>query len=565
MSGVNDINNHSSVGESLGHSFYSARFTAASLPRIDILHLDQWLEEVLQIEIPRSLGDDSTCQDDGAAVLLFAHRVAIVSKLFLELGRLPMFDEPTILSVKQKSGSGDQFIARIAIPTLEHISHVTYQHVVQFAAETCHWISQTEFSASAKTRLFEAIDKKIINALQKTVPAGKSTIPVLRTAHSMSIPYIHLGLGVYQLGWGSKARRMDRSTTDLDTSIGSKLSQNKVVSAALLRMAGLPSPVHAVASKQADALSAAHMIGFPVVVKPTDKDRGEGVTVDILHEAALKDAFEAAQQLAQNKQVIIERQVDGVCHRVFIANGRLLYAVKRLPMSIKGDGIHTVTQLVDAEVKLQNNLPPWNRTEIRPIDAMAIAAMEREGFSPDSVPPDGTLVPLRRIESTEWGGIDEDMSDKVHPENLSIAIRAAELFGLHVAGIDIITKDISTPWFENGAIVNEVNFAPLFGGGEISRRHIPLFLNELIQGDGKIPIEVFAGENSVRLAAQKHAEFLQRGLRCFITSSSQTLDPHKRRLAMPLRRLEDRVKALLCRPDVDALIVVKRQTNHQKP
>ncbi len=49
--------------------------------------------------------------------------------------------------------------------------------------------------------------------------------------------------------------------------------------------------------------------------------------------------------LSRTKAVIVERQVEGVCHRLFMAHGRLLYAVKRLPMSVEGDGVTDIAGL----------------------------------------------------------------------------------------------------------------------------------------------------------------------------------------------------------------------------
>lgn len=104
------------------------------------------------------------------------------------------------------------------------------------------------------------------------------------------------------------------------------------------------------------------------------------------------------------------------------------------------------------------------------------------------------------------GGVDEDVSHCIYPANLDIALRAVELFRLQVAGVDIITPDIARPWFENGAIINEVNFAPLSGGGEISRQHIPTFLHRLLGGNGRIPVEVFVGGSAALSAAKKRWE-----------------------------------------------------------
>lgn len=474
-----------------------------------------------------------------------------LSRLLLELGRLPVFIYPLVTTVTPNDHESNQYQLVLELPLIQLVPQSAYQIPLKFALFLCKWMAQNPPTQENKEKVFNAIEKEVITLLHRLVPAGKSTIPVLRVAHSLGIPFLHLGLGVYQLGWGSKARRLDRSTTGLDSAIGAKLSHNKVSTASLLRIAGLPAPVHAVVAEEREAIKAAGQIGFPVVVKPTDKERGEGVSVDIADEASLKIAFTNAQKLSNSKQVVIERQVSGVCHRLFVVEGRLLYAVKRLPMGVFGDGVRSVNKLVDDEVTNQQGKPPWLRSEINPIDELALNAIRSEGLSPETVPSKGAFVSLRRIESTEWGGVDEDVTHIIHPENVKIALEATKLFGLQIAGIDIISADISNPWYENGAIINEVNFAPLLGGAEISRSYILQFFSWLIDGDGKIPIETFETEEA---ALQRQADFLKQGLRCFFTSSEKTIDASGKLVIMPLIGVEKRVMALICRGDVDAIV-----------
>jgi hypothetical protein len=110
----------------------------------------------------------------------------------------------------------------------------------------------------------------------------------------------------------------------------------------------------------------------------------------------------------------------------------------------------------DKEFEFQQSRPPWMRSEIRRLDDLAFKAISLAGFSPSSIPEPGVLVPLRRIESTAWGGVDEEVTQIIHKDNLFAALYASKLLGLNVAGIDIISPDISEPWHKNGAIINEV-------------------------------------------------------------------------------------------------------------
>ena len=48
------------------------------------------------------------------------------------------------------------------------------------------------------------------------------------------------------------------------------------------------------------------------------------------------------------------------------------------------------------------------------------------------------------------GGEAIDCTDKIHPENGDIAVRASQIIGLDVAGVDITCPDISKPISTNG-------------------------------------------------------------------------------------------------------------------
>jgi cyanophycin synthetase len=284
----------------------------------------------------------------------------------------------------------------------------------------------------------------------------------------MQIPFMHLGGGVYQLGWGKHLQLIDRSATVADAAIGARVAQDKAVSALFLRRAGMPAGIHQLVRTQDDALAAAQRLGWPVVVKPADRERGEGVSVQVRDAAALVKAFALALQCSKSGRILVEKQVEGVCHRLFIAHGKLLYAVKRWPRSVFGDGVHTVAALVDQAQALENERAPWLREPAYPRDDLTLQALRQQGLDWASVPAAGRRVHLRDIESTQWGGWDEEVSHQLHPDNLAIALHAAQLLGLSVAGVDVISSDITQPWHQNGAIINEVNHAPLLGGGEIS-------------------------------------------------------------------------------------------------
>ncbi len=483
-------------------------------------------------------------------------RVTLLARELLQVAQMPVFDAPTLISCRPQGQGRALWRAVIAVPALDHVPTRVYEIAFGVAVRTTIWMMTQAPTTASRQAVFERLQREAIQPLTQLASGGKSTLPLLREAHARGIPFRSLGGGIYQLGWGAKGRLTDRSTNDRDSAIGLKLSQSKPLTAQALRLAGLPAPTHQVVSSIADARVAAERIGWPVVVKPADLERGEGVSVDV-DAVRLEPAFEEAYRQSPTKKVIVERQVDGVCHRLFLASGTLLYAVKRLPIGVYGDGSRTIDALVSAELAAQAVRPPWRRSQMRPLDDLARDAIAAAGLLETSVPEDGRFIALRRIESTAWGGVDEEVTNDIHPENLRVAIAAAALFGLDVAGIDIISPDIAQPWHRTGAIINEINFAPLLGSGEISRRYIGTYLSRLLGGDGRIPVEAFVGGEAAWLAAVERRKALGGdGAGVFVTSAERTLDGDGREIPMSFSSLHRRSRALLLSRQVHALLLV---------
>jgi len=202
-------------------------------------------------------------------------------------------------------------------------------------------------------------------------------------------------------------------------------------------------------------------------------------------------------------------------------------------------------------------LPPWKRAPLCALDDSALEMLARQGLGPEDVPGAGRFVALRRIETTASGGVDEEVTHALHPENVRAAIAAARLFGLEVAGVDMISPDITAPWHANGAILNEVNFAPLLGGGEISRRYVEEYLFRLVDGRGRIPVEVFVGGAAAwEAAAARWRTLLQAGMAAVLSSDVRTLGGDGQPFGLAVDGLHARVRALTLRAEVGALVLV---------
>ena len=132
-----------------------------------------------------------------------------------------------------------------------------------------------------------------------------------------------------------------------------------------------------------------------------------------------------------------------------------------------------------------------------------------------------------------------------------------KIFKLKTAGIDIISYDITRPWYETGAVINEINFAPLLGGGEISRSYIAKFLQKFIKGDGRIPIDCFYNKQKANL---QKTMFIQKGINCFSIIEDEIFDQLGNVVFQnaKISTLSDRINSLLKNPNVGAIVIYSK-------
>ena len=412
------------------------------------------------------------------------------------------------------------------------------------------WSSFVSLEAMTASQVEETLRQPLIKSLQRRVPGGASTLPVLEAAHALGVPYLHVGQGIYQLGLGARGRLIDRSATRGDSAVGARISQHKGLTCHMLGLAGVPVPEGLCLNDAKDLPEAISRLGYPLVVKPADAERGEGVSVGVGSHDGLLRSFDLAKAASRRGEVIVERQLRGVCHRVFVAGGRVLYVVKRWPPHLRGNGVSTVSELA-LELRSRMSLFERLRYEDCPylMGEESLRCVSSQGLAADSVPAVGQRIFLRPIENSAWGGVDEDMTGFIHRDYVSLAERCAEILGLSVAGIDVMCEDITRP-YEQGAAVIEVNFAPLLGGGEVSRAHLPEFLRRYLGGVGATSFERFSGPGALTSAQICLTALRQSGLRVELVADSQG-----RALAYEARAA--RVRSLALRRNVDAIVVLE--------
>jgi len=296
------------------------------------------------------------------------------------------------------------------------------------------------------------------------VAFGPSTQAIVDEAASRDIPWLRLDEhSLVQLGQGVYQKRIRATMTSVTPVLGTDIASDKALTARLLTSAGLPVPGTTVVRTVEDALKAARKLGYPVVVKPLDGNHGRGVGLDLADEEAVRAAYDVARAAAKRGGVVVERFVRGADHRLLVVDGRLVAAARRTPAHVVGDGEHTVAELVEIENADPRRGIGHEKVLTRiTLDAKAEALLADQGLALDAVPERGVVVTLTQTANMSTGGIAEDVTEQVHPDNVEIAELAAEVVGLDVAGIDLVTADITRSVHDVGGAIVEVNAAPGF-------------------------------------------------------------------------------------------------------
>ena len=287
---------------------------------------------------------------------------------------------------------------------------------------------------------------------------GPSTASIVAAATDRRIPHIRLNDGnLVQLGYGASQHRIWTAETDLTSAIAEGIAHDKDLTKTLLATCGVPVPEGEVVSDAVQAWESAQDIGLPVVVKPSDGNHGRGVSLDLKTQEDVEAAFEVAAR--HGSEVMVERFVRGHEHRLLVVGGRVVAAARGETACVTGDGLSTVSQLVDAQL---NTDPRRGRGEDFPLgqihaasDGAVVLELQRQGLRHDAIPAAGREVLIQRN-----GNVAIDCTDDIHPEVDYIVSLAARVVGLDIAGVDVVAQDISRPLHEQGGAIVEVNAGP---------------------------------------------------------------------------------------------------------
>ena len=200
----------------------------------------------------------------------------------------------------------------------------------------------------------------------------------------------------------------------------------------------------------------AQKLGLPVFVKPNNLSQGTLVTKVY----ALEDIAPVCERIFERTDVLlIEEVCSGRDFRIVVLGEEVISAYERLPLTVVGDGLHSIDDLLQQS---QRDLLSQGRpnSEIDPFDFRVDLKLKALGVSRSSVPAPGERVELLDNANLSTGGTSRDMSGRIHDEVVEAAVQATKALGLTLCGVDLLAQDPFAPLSSQRWTIIELNAAP---------------------------------------------------------------------------------------------------------
>lgn len=380
------------------------------------------------------------------------------------------------------------------------------------------------YTAHAAVSVAEALIKGKAYDVQKDIDEihrlwhheklGPTTYSIVEEAQKRNIPCIRLDeSSLVQLGYGCKQKRVEASLTSNTSIIGVDIAGDKDRTKKLLTEANIPVPFGEVVSDVENLKSVIEYIGFPIVLKPLNGNHGKGATINITNWPCAMTAFQRAQKFSE--KVIVEKLITGYDFRVLVVNHKLVAAALRKPAYVVGNGRSTIQELIDKinEDPKRGHCHEKVLTTIK-VDDVTLELLQKNNYTLQTVLPPGQELFLKPTANISTGGTAADVTDDVHPSNVSLFERISRIMGLDICGIDIMAPNLTTPLRQNGGAVLEVNAAPGFrmhleptsGKPRNVARHV---VDMLFNGSARIPIIAITGTNGKTTTSRLVANMVQ--------------------------------------------------------
>jgi cyanophycin synthetase len=259
---------------------------------------------------------------------------------------------------------------------------------------------------------------------------------------------------------GRAEAKVFRNYTDLDGPVTLRAAGMKPLVHELLRARSIPTPAY-----ETFSLNRLHVaLDFlrahtPCVVKPaTGTGAGAGVATGITTRRQLINAAIAAA--GHGGELLIEQQIAGTNLRLLYLDGKLLDAVERRPPTVVGDGNSTVARLVRSANQDRSERGSLAAQVFLKYDLDVERTLAEQGLSWRAVPESGCVVRVKTVINDNAAVDNVSIVDVVAKEIVEAGRQAAEAVNVRLAGVDVVTPDVTADLISAGGVILEINTTP---------------------------------------------------------------------------------------------------------
>jgi len=286
-------------------------------------------------------------------------------------------------------------------------------------------------------------------------------------AKELSLKFTELSRGIWEICYGERRTIIANHGVQIDDLVILDLSANKPFCYKLMEEKGIRVPKYV--TFNLNELDKAEQFmnenkGLFVIKPAIGTSAGIGVTTHIQSYIGLVKATALASLYCD--EIIIERLVVGECYRLLILNGKMIDAVRRRGVWLKGDGRSTILQLIEKEN--QRRFESRKNGSMKPLsqDHDFDVTLQAQGLSSGSIIKFGGSVLVKSIDTPDLKNVEvrtvynENVTSLISQDIRNTAERAAMALNSKFAGVDIIASDPTVPLEKSGGVVNEINTNP---------------------------------------------------------------------------------------------------------
>jgi D-alanine-D-alanine ligase-like ATP-grasp enzyme len=230
----------------------------------------------------------------------------------------------------------------------------------------------------------------------------------------------------------------------------------------------------------------AQKLGFPIIVKPNSMAQGTAVSkvesVEECREALLR-------VFAVDRIALVQKYVKGEDYRIVVLDDEVISAYQRIPLSVVGDGVSTVTELLQR--KQEEFIASGRDTVLDYADPRVDATLAHARLTRESVLEKDKKIFVLDNANLSTGGDSVDVTSVIHPDYKRIAIQVTKDMGLRHCGVDVlVTKNaisdapITTSGSESYVLL-EINDTPgldhYAASGEAQRQVVEAMYMKVLQ------------------------------------------------------------------------------------